>query len=162
MLIDTTPLVSCISATAVCTSPRRDKRSEEMPPKMNRKRKAPNEHIGETKSSKLENSSLNTDYSRSSCEEINCNHLNSSSGHLTDVHSPTNVQYVLATLSIFGEEIANEEDSDRSSSPVRSSEPRPSKYMHITDDSPPGPARSTDAQLDLYLQAMDDEEYGGS
>uniref|UniRef100_A0A1A9ZMY9 Uncharacterized protein n=1 Tax=Glossina pallidipes TaxID=7398 RepID=A0A1A9ZMY9_GLOPL len=62
----------------------------------------------------------------------------------------------------FGEEIANEEDSDRSSSPVRSSEPRPSKYMHITDDSPPGPARSTDAQLGLYLQAMDDEEYDGS
>uniref|UniRef100_A0A1B0FG33 Uncharacterized protein n=1 Tax=Glossina morsitans morsitans TaxID=37546 RepID=A0A1B0FG33_GLOMM len=52
------------------TLPRRDKRSEEMPPKMNRKRKAPNEHIVETKSLKLENSSLNTDYSRSSCEEI--------------------------------------------------------------------------------------------
>uniref|UniRef100_A0A1A9UZU7 p53 DNA-binding domain-containing protein n=1 Tax=Glossina austeni TaxID=7395 RepID=A0A1A9UZU7_GLOAU len=71
----------------VCTSPRRDKRSEEMPPKMNRKRKAPNEHIFETKTLKLDNSSLNTDYSRSSCEEISEYGISDASGGKNSNHS---------------------------------------------------------------------------
>uniref|UniRef100_A0A1B0F986 Uncharacterized protein n=1 Tax=Glossina morsitans morsitans TaxID=37546 RepID=A0A1B0F986_GLOMM len=58
-----------------------------MPPEMNRKRKAPNEHIVETKSLKLENSSLNTDYSRSSCEEISEYGISDASGGKNSNHS---------------------------------------------------------------------------
>uniref|UniRef100_A0A1A9W1P0 p53 DNA-binding domain-containing protein n=1 Tax=Glossina brevipalpis TaxID=37001 RepID=A0A1A9W1P0_9MUSC len=54
----------------VCTCPRRDKRIEEMPPKGNRKRKANNEYNIESKTLKLDSSSMNTDYSRSSSEEV--------------------------------------------------------------------------------------------
>ncbi|KAL9897511.1 p53 isoform 1-T1 [Glossina fuscipes fuscipes] len=71
----------------VCTSPRRDKRSEEMPPKMNRKRKAPYEYCTETKTLKLDNSSLNTDYSRSSCEEISEYGISDGSGGKCPNHS---------------------------------------------------------------------------
>uniref|UniRef100_A0A1B0AEZ4 DNA helicase n=1 Tax=Glossina pallidipes TaxID=7398 RepID=A0A1B0AEZ4_GLOPL len=55
----------------------------------------------------------------------------------------------------FGEEIANEEVFDSPPSPVRSIE---AEYRNIAESTP---ARSADPQLELYLQAMEDEEYDG-
>uniref|UniRef100_A0A1B0A5M4 Uncharacterized protein n=1 Tax=Glossina pallidipes TaxID=7398 RepID=A0A1B0A5M4_GLOPL len=83
----------------------------------------------------------------------------------------------------LGEKIANEDDcdsppssvrsmepghsecmyiaEDSPPSPVRSMEPGHSECMYIAGDSPPSPVRSIETQLELYLQAMEDEEYDG-